>query len=179
LLFAGTVTAQPVVHRIDGNTYINGSLDVLGDESSQFTVILCGQLISTGVSYLGPSVAAFLGSGADTTAGGTVCDALDSTTEATADAPIFTSVAFKVTGMYCKASDDGALGVVFTLRSAAANVSPSITCTASGSAGASDCRTNTGTNTDIAAGATIAVSAVTGEDLSTQDGWCMLFGAIK
>lgn len=144
------------------------------------SIIACGQLVSSSTVYLGPSTAAYLGSGADTSAGGTVCDALDSGTESTADAPIATTFgAIKIHGMYCRVTSDPASDVVFTLRSAAADLTPSVTCTVAGTGSSQHCVSTTPTTVDVAANATIAVKVVTLEDLSLQDGWCKIFFSLS
>ena len=143
-------------------------------------VIACGQADENGTIYYGPATAVFGGDGSTSYAISSVaCDALDNATEATADAPIFTNVAFKITGLYCKQS--GTLGageaVTFTVRSAAADTTPVISCTVS--EGETDCRSLTGSTTDIAAGATLAVKAVQVSDNTDDDHWCKVYIAYK
>lgn len=144
-------------------------------------IILCGQLVNTSTVYAGPATTVYLAAAsAEAAIGGTTCDGLDSTTEATADAPIATNFpAFKVHGMYCRISSDPASDVVITARSAAADLTPSLTCTIAGTGTATHCRALTATTTDVAAGATIAVKAVTLEDLSAQDIWCELYFSLS
>jgi len=143
-------------------------------------VIFCGAAAENGTIYYGPATAVFGGDGSASYAiSSPACDALANGAEATADAPIFTNVAFKVTGMYCKQS--GTLGageaVTFTLRSAAADTTPAISCTIN--AGETDCRSLTATTTDIAAGATVAVKAVQASDNADDDHWCKIYIAYK
>jgi hypothetical protein len=113
----------------------------------------------TGTTYLGPALAAFTGDGSDASNGSAACQALDSADEPTADGPLFANVAFKANAMYCLTGQ--ALGAAetntFTLRSAAANTTPVISCTIS--TGQTDCRSLTGTTTNIAAGAPAAIKA--------------------
>ena len=144
-------------------------------------IILCGQLVNNSTVYVGPATTVYLAAAsAEAAIGGTTCDGLDSTTEATADAPIATNFpAFKVHGMYCRISSDPTADVVITARSAAADMTPSLTCTIAGTGTATHCRALTATTTDIAAGATIAVKAVTLEDLSAQDIWCELYFSLS
>lgn len=144
-------------------------------------IILCGQLVNNSTVYAGPATTVYLAAAsAEAAIGGTTCDGLDSTTEATADAPIATNFpAFKVHGMYCRISSDPTADVVITARSAAADMTPSLTCTIAGTGSATHCRALTSTTTDIAAGATIAVKAVTLEDLSAQDIWCELYFSLS
>lgn len=144
------------------------------------TVILCGQADENGTIYYGPATAVFGGDGSASYAmSSTGCDALDNATEGTADAPIMTNVAFKVTSLYCKQS--GTLGsgeaVTFTVRSAAADTTPVISCVIG--EGETDCRSLTASTTDIAAGATIAIKAVQASDNSDDDHWCKVGIAYK
>lgn len=139
-------------------------------------IVLCGQDANSGTIYFGPSTAAYLGGGGEQAIGGAACNALDSATETTADAPITAGFpAFKVLGMHCISSSDAANDQVLTLRSAAADVTPSVTCTIAGTGTATECTSTTATTTDIAAGATIAVKSVNTEDLSAQDVWCQVY----
>lgn len=142
-------------------------------------VIFCGQADESGIVYLGPATAAFGGDGSDASIAGTACDALDSGVEATADAPLYTDIAFQIVGVVCQTN--GTLGsgetVIFTTRSAAALTTPSQTCTIS-EAGA-DCRILTATTTDIAAGATVAIKAVQSGDNADDDLWCKATIAIQ
>lgn len=143
-------------------------------------IVLCGQLTNASTNYVGPGTATYLGGATDYAIGGTACDALHSTTEETADAPISADFpAFRVHGMFCRISSDPASDVVVTARSAAANLSPSFTCTIAGTGTATSCRTTNTSTSDVAAAATIAVRAVTLEDLSAQDVWCKLFFSVK
>jgi len=143
-------------------------------------IVLCGQDANSGTIYGGPAVAEYLGNGTEFAIGGTACNAYDSATEATADAPILAGFpSFKVTGMFCETSSDAANDQVFTLRSAASGLTPAVTCTVLGAGAATSCATVTSTTTDIAAGATIAVRSVNTEDLSAQDFWCEVYFSIK
>ena len=143
-------------------------------------VQLCGQQDENGTVFFGPNTAAFGGDGSDGSLGSAACDALDNAVEATADAPIFTNVAFKVLGFWCK--QNGTLGaaetVVYTLRTAAGATVPSLTCTISEAE--AECRTLTGSTTDIAAGATITMQATeTSDNADVDDGWCRVAIALK
>lgn len=143
-------------------------------------IVLCGQDANSGTVYLGPSTLTYLGSGGEFAIGGTACDLLANATEATADAPITADFpSFKVNGMFCRSSSDATNDQVLTLRSAAAGLTPAITCTIAGTGTATSCSTTTGTTTDIAAGATIAVQSVNTEDLSLQDVWCEVYFSLK
>lgn len=143
-------------------------------------IILCGDNFSTATGYGGPATAAYLGDGSDASINSTACQALDSGTEATADAPITADYpAIKVHGFFCRLSSDPTADVVFTMRSATADLTPTVTCTVAGTGSATSCRALTNTTTDIAAGATIAMKVVTLENLSAQDFWCQLYFSIS
>jgi hypothetical protein len=148
--------------------------------------IFCGDLPNNTTNYTSPVAgypsgalysAGLTGNDLDYALAGTGCAAEDSTTEATADEIMFTGTATKVLGLYCRVSSSGSNGVVLRVRSAAASLTPDITCTIA--TGQTECRSLTPTTTDIAANATVAVSAVSTEDLSTQDYWCMVQFALQ
>lgn len=146
-------------------------------------VYFCGQLVdgasSPATTYLGPGLLGLNGTPTDYVMGGTACDALDSTTEATADAPLST-LALKVVGARCKqsAASGASKTTTYTMRTAAADVvttdggATTATCSIAG-ASATECVMAVGTTTNIAAGATMAFKAVTDADLSAQDGQCV------
>jgi len=144
-------------------------------------VIACGAAAENGTIYYGPATAVFGGDGSTSYAiDSAACDALTNATEGTADAPIMTNVAFKITGLYCV--QNGTLGagetVTFTVRSAEADTTPVISCSIA--AGETDCRSLTGSTTDIAAGATIAIKAVqTSDNGDGDDHWCKVYFAYK
>ena len=167
---AGTLSATGAITLPEGGVEI-ADLGAVG----MGEVILCGDLASTGTLYMGPATDSWEYGGDDYSIAGTACTALDNATEATADAPIMANVAFKVMGMYCKVSGSGSNGVALALRSAAAATTPAIGCTIP--TGETDCYVAVSSTTDIAAGATIAVSSITTEDLSAQDAWCKVFVA--
>lgn len=138
-----------------------------------FNVILCGELAENGTTYFGPSTGAFGGNGADLSIGSVACDALDNTTEATADAPIFSAgVAFRVLGGYCKT--DGTLGasetLTFTVRSATGSLSGP-TCVIG--VGGTDCKFGPQTS-NVLPGGTLAIKADEVSDNADDNGWCML-----
>ena len=150
--------------------------DELAVMADQF--VACGQQANAGTIYGGPALSSLNGDGAEYAIAGAVCDALDNAAEAGADAPLgLANTAFKVMGMLCEVSSSGANGVVLTLRSAAAGLTPAVTCTVP--TGSTTCSTATASTTDIAAGATVAVQATNTEDLSLQDFWCRIFIAWK
>ena len=144
-------------------------------------VVCCGQADESGTVFLGPALTLFGGgsSAITYTISAAGCDALGDATEATADAPLFTNVAFKVTGLYCKQS--GTLGagesITFTIRSAEADLTPSVYCIVG--EGETDCRSLTGSTTDVAAGATIAVETEMTSDNADDDVWCRVYLALK
>lgn len=142
--------------------------------------VFCGEAAENGTVFLGPALTSLGGAGDDTTIGGTVCDTLESGTEATADGPLFAQVPYKIMGLYCRI--DGTLAgtetVVFTMRSAAADTTPVLTCTVA--AGQTDCRTLTGTTTNIAAGATVAVQMTqTSNNADGENGRCVASLALQ
>jgi len=151
------------------------------DEGAFMTDILyfCGQQANNGTIYFAPVLAFLTGDfSAAYVMGDAQCDALDNATEATIDEPIgYANTSFKVLGMMCEASSTGSNGVAFTLRSAAADLTPSMTCTVA--TGATSCTSVTSSTTDVAAGATLAMQVVNTEDLSLQDGWCKVYIALK
>lgn len=142
-------------------------------------VLFCGQNANSGTIYGGP-VTAFLGGDYTTSyAIGTAgCDALDNATEGAAAAPLgFANTGLKVLGMHCEVDTSGSNGVTLTLRSAEADLTPSVTCTIA--TGSTTCTSTTASTTDIAANATMAVKSVTTEDLSTNDFWCKVYVSWK
>lgn len=159
---------------------LNRNFQLVDDTSPIFPNIgakirLCGQNVNTSTVFLGPAVSTFFGRAAEPLQGDAVCDALESTTEATADNPLnATYPPFAVAGMRCSVSSDPASDVVFTLRSAAADTSPVVTCTVAGTGTGQDCFGSINVPPTIASGATIAVRVVTLEDLSAQDASCDL-----
>lgn len=138
------------------------------------TVITCGQADESGTIYLGPALGQWDGTGTDSSIGGTACDALDDGTEGTADLPLalVADVAFKFLGALCVTDGTLASGesVIFTARSAAADLTPSATCTI-GEAETS-CSMVIAATTNIAAGATIATKAVQAGNNSDDNLWC-------
>jgi hypothetical protein len=121
-------------------------------------LVVCGDDAGTTVTnYLGPSLPSWTGDGTDWSLASAACSALDSTTEATADAAVST-LALRVYGMRCKSDSTQAAAesLTMTLRSAAADTAPVVSC-AIGEA-ATECRSNV--STAIAAGATLAVQVV-------------------
>lgn len=129
------------------------------------TISICGDLvtINNNTVYYGPSAVLLTQSGqtCDTTAAG-------NTTEATADEPGFVAKAFQVLSMDCRAIAPGGT-VSFTLRSAAAATTPSVTC--SMTTAQTDCQTSAGTTTAIASGATIAIAAASTSDIGSTKGF--------
>lgn len=157
----------------------------LGTEVSGFAepVTFCGQLPNAATGYLGPGLLGLDGTASDYIMGGTACDALDSGTEGTADAPLST-LAVKIVGMRCKqsAASGAAETTAYTLRTATADAvttdggATTISCTIDG-ASATECRSVAGSTTNIAAGATVAVQVVASANLSAADGRCQVLVA--
>lgn len=152
----------------------------LGTEISGFGTVVrfCGDLANATASYLGPGLLGLNGTPTDYIIAGTACNALDSTTEATADAPLST-LALKVLGMHCKqsAAPGASQTNVYTFRTAAADAvttdggAAAITCTISG-ATATECRSVSGSTVNIVAGDPVAVKSLPSYDASTQDAAC-------
>ncbi len=146
-------------------------------------VELCGELDENSTTYMGPHITDHWlevnDSITDGSIGGTLCDGLESGTEGTADAPLPGLLGYKVLGLFCKI--DGTLAssetVVFTVRSAAADLTPSVTCSLAEAE--TSCVGVTGSTTDIASGATIAVKAVMVSNNSDDNAWCRVVIAPK
>jgi hypothetical protein len=169
----GTKTALKVGTSSVG---VDGSFTTGGfDAFFTSDLILCGQQANNGTIYGGPALGILDGTGTDSSIGGTACDALDSATEATADAPvgITTGGTIKIYGMVCEVSSSGSNGVTLTARSGAADLSTSMTCTIA--AGATGCVDMLASPVAIASTATVAMKVVNTEDLSTGDFWCRWF----
>lgn len=146
----------------------------------------CGDLPSSTTNYASPITGypngvfytgALTSVNLDYSLAGDGCAAEDSTTEATADEVMFADVAAKALGFYCQVSSSGSNGVEFHLRTAAGATTPDVTCTIA--TGENGCFAATPTTTDIAADATVAISATTTENLSAQDYWCMAQFALQ
>lgn len=152
------------------------------------SAVFCGQLANAVLDYLGPVEVQDASAGGEglagpIDAGSTVCNAADSTTEATADAPIFTNTTIYPLGMYCRAVTDagatgsGTLGVEFALRVNAAAPSTALSCRVE--TGQIDCAAWYDKDTDlpaVAGAVPMDVRATPGaEDLSANDGWCRVF----
>ena len=132
---------------------------------SNFTI--CGEAatINNNTVYYGPNISLAQNST------GLTCDktAAGNTTEATADAPIYTNQAVGVSAMTCRNNADANADVSFTLRSAAAATTPSVTCTISDNE--RDCVADVQTTVDIAAAATVAIAAASTSDVTGTQGF--------
>jgi hypothetical protein len=135
-------------------------------------LILCGDDAgTTTTNYLGPALnSSYDGTHTSSVIGGTYCKSLDSTTEATADAPVST-LAVKALGLRCVSDATQAAGesLTFTLRSAAADTAPVVSCVIG--VAATECRSNVAAS--IAAGATMAVKVVPSGNNSAANAWCV------
>ena len=123
-------------------------------------LVICGDDAgTTTTNYLGPSLPSWKGDGTDYSLASAACSALDSTTEATADLAVST-LAMQALGMRCISDSTQAAGesLTMTLRSAAADTVPAITCVIG--VAATECRSTTQGMAPIAAGATLAVKVV-------------------
>lgn len=131
-----------------------------------FTICGDATTINNNTVYYGPGITLTAN-----IPGGQNCDitAAGSTTEATADAPIFTNQAFHVTGMICRNQADQDAAISYTLRSAAAATTPSVTCSIAD--GERDCVADVQSTTAIAAGATVAIAAASAGDIGASKGF--------
>ena len=136
---------------------------------------ICGDAVTIATAtpiYYGPSSVVLAGYGR-------TCDITQAgnATEATADAPAFQAKAFQVRGMVCLLNDPGATGtpIAFTLRSATADLTPSVTCSIADNE--TGCVASQQTTTAIASGATVAVKAVGSGDVGTAQFHCTVYVA--
>lgn len=191
ILFGLVLSGPAFAQSSYGNNPLNaaGSIDatdigenaVTAEELSSgviANVVICGQMAENGTIYLGPALGSLAFDGTDNSISSTVCDALDNATEATADLPVNAASALKILGMQCQLA--GTLGAsetaTFTLRSAEADITPSVTCSLA--VGETLCSTATSSTTDVAAGATLAVEAVQSSNNTDDDGWCQVTYAL-
>jgi hypothetical protein len=137
-------------------------------------VVFCGDLGNATTSYLGPGLVGLNGTPTDYVMAGTACNALDSTTEATADAPLST-LATKIMGFRCKVSTapTGTNSHIFTLRSNAAVATPTEGAYTSLTGTATECHSQTGALAAIAANAPVAIAALSNYDASAADARCV------
>lgn len=129
---------------------------------------ICGDntTVNNNTVYYGPSIVLLASSG-----NGQTCDinAAGDTTEATADAPVYTNQAVQVLGMTCRNEGDANANISYTLRTAAGATTPSVTCTIAD--GERDCVADVQTTTAIAAGATVAIAAASSSDVGDNTGF--------
>lgn len=149
--------------QMDSGSAVTYAGSAVPQDAGRGVIQICGDLttVNNNTVFYGPNRAV---SGA--TASGMTCDttAAGNTTEATADAPALEAKAFQVLGMICRTVDTNS-SVSFTLRSAAAATTPSVTCTTADNV--LDCVADVQTTTAIASGATVAVAAASAGDLGT------------
>jgi hypothetical protein len=132
------------------------------------TIWICGDAttVNNNTVYYGPSRT-------PVSNGGRTCDktAAGSATEATADEPAFDATAFQVLSWYCLQPDAGA-DLTYTLRSAAAAMTPAqaITIADNGLDGVN----KVGTTTAVASGATLAVAVSSTSDVGTAQWACAI-----
>ena len=108
--------------------------------------------------------------------GGRNCDitAAGNTTEATADAPVFTNQAIYITGMQCFNQADQDASITYTLRDNAGATTPSVTCTIADNE--RDCVAAIATTTAIAAGDPVSIRASSTSDIGASKGFnCTVF----
>ncbi len=158
---SGTLTTTGAIS-VDGVTLNNKALSLPG----RATIWICGDAttVNNNTVYYGPSNAVLAGAGraCDITAAGNV-------TEATADEPPFPATAFQVLSWYCLQPDAGA-DLTYTLRSAAAGLTPANTLTVLDNAlgGTS----TTASTTAIASGATFAIAVSSTSNVGTAQFAC-------
>ncbi len=153
-------TAETLVHLSDS------AFNKLSDGVDFFNI--CGEAttVNNNTVYYGPSIVLLAN-----TMNGQTCDinATGNTTEATADAPIYTNKAVKVQGMTCRNEADANAAVTFTLRTAAGATVPSVTCTIADNE--RDCVADVQTTTNIAAGAAVAIAASSTANIADNNGF--------
>jgi hypothetical protein len=153
--------------------------EIGGPDGFYVEATFCGDLGSSATLYMSPIdgygggnfyKGALTANDLDYALSGTGCAAEDNSTEATADEVMFPSNDAYAVGMYCTVDSSGSNGVTFALRDDAAATSPSLAVTIATA-------TTSGVSArklaaKIAAGSAVAVSSVTTENLSANDGWC-------
>lgn len=143
------------------------SAPIINPGRDSFTI--CGEAttINNNTVFYGPDVGTLLPNAGN----GQTCDinAVGNTTEATADAPAYTGLAFQALGMTCRNESDANADISFTLRTAAGATVPSVTCTISD--GDRDCVADVQTTTAIASAATVAVAAASTGDIADANGF--------
>lgn len=134
---------------------------------------ICGDAVTVSANdvYYGPSpvVVAGYGQTCDITQAG-------NTTEATADAvaPGLAAItSAQVRAMHCLLNDPGATGVTLTLRSAAADTTPSVTCSIADNA--TGCVADVQTTTPIDLSQPMAVEASDDGDVGTAQFHCTIY----
>lgn len=102
---------------------------------SALTLLFCGQQANAGTTFLSTIVNNLLGLDTYTqTVGITACDTRQNATEATADVVTSPDRAIKVLGMVCQVetAEGASQSGTFTVRAAAADLSPTLTCSIAG-----------------------------------------------
>ena len=137
-------------------------------------VSYCGELAENGTTYLGPAELTTV----EPALAGTACDALDNTTEATAD--VVLSAAQTLYPRYMRCITDGTLGagetLAFQLRDDAASVT-GVTCSLA--VGETICEVYTPTAGAIAAGSATAVRATQASNNTDDNGKCIVLYAVE
>jgi hypothetical protein len=142
-----------------------------GDEAGSImaeTLFFCGESCNNSTCAGGHSVAFLSGDySASHALAAAACDTLGETSIAAASEIASANNAFKVHGMYCVTDSSGSNGVTLAMTAADAALTPAVTCTIA--TGETTCASTTSSTTDVAAGAVVAVSIVTTENLSAND----------
>lgn len=155
-------TATTAFHVDVGEALFDEGVDMAIAATTLQVIRFCGNGSATGAAhYMGPVL--LDDTEADLVFGGAGCDALDSATEATADAPWHAAFAFRPVSMVCVGVCTGATAandaITYQLRDDAADVT-GMTCTAaawSGDATPSQCTVRDASPATVAAGSTVAI----------------------
>lgn len=156
---------------VSGTEILDGTIGAADEAyAGRGQIVICGDAVTVNNNtvYYGPNTAVTA-----TAIGGMTCNtaAAGNVTEATADEPAFTAKAFQVRGMVCRQVDGNAT-LTYTLRTAAAATVPSVTCATTD--GQLDCVADVQTTTEIASGATVAVSVASTADVGTVAFVCVI-----
>ncbi len=172
---AGVAAAAPLVTILQEGAFdatvrgqVNSNFsDLAGRSRVDITICGDGTTINNNTIYYGPSMVAVANAGR-------TCDVTQagSATEATADEAALDSTAIYVVGMDCFTQDPGASGVSFTLRSAAAAVTPALSCSVANAK--LGCTADVQTTATIASGATMAIAAASAGNQGTTQFFCTI-----
>lgn len=182
VIVTGT-TATTALHVDVGESLFDEGVDMAVPAAALQVIRFCGNGHNAGTaSFMGPVL--LDDTEADLAFGGAGCDALDNTTEATADAPWHSSFAFKPVAMVCVGRCTGASAasdaVTYQLRDDTANVA-GMACTAAawtGDDNVQQCVVRDASPATVAANSAIAVQISGTADACTDAGddfECLLY----